>query len=276
MTPQRLVAVLSGGGAKAAGHVGALRALEECGLTPAHYVGTSMGAVVGACFAAGLSYDEVVRRVTVLQRHDVASPSPSLLAGPLARSLLRASPLRETIESLVPARRFGELRTPLTVTAVDADNGQLVLFGAGGREGVPLVEALYASCALPLYYPPAEIGGRLYVDGGLRSVLPLDVAATFEPDLLFAVDIGPSLAAPPPGEGRGLPLLRAHSGALRILMAAQTEATVERWRDAPVPTVLVRPPTVQQSTFDVEHAVRYVEDGYRAARRALDDWCGER
>ena len=55
MRYSRVVAVLSGGGAKSAAHVGALRALEEWGLTPGHYVGTSMGAVIAACYASGLT-----------------------------------------------------------------------------------------------------------------------------------------------------------------------------------------------------------------------------
>ncbi|HXV86367.1 MAG TPA: patatin-like phospholipase family protein, partial [Gemmatimonadales bacterium] len=63
MKYSRVAVVLSGGGAKAAAHVGALKALEERELTPSRYVGTSMGAVVAACFASGLDYDTVLKRV---------------------------------------------------------------------------------------------------------------------------------------------------------------------------------------------------------------------
>ncbi len=62
------------------------------------------------------------------------------LRGPFAKSLLRAEPLRRTIRSLVPASRFDELKIPLTVTAVDEERGDLVLFGEGGRSDVPLAE----------------------------------------------------------------------------------------------------------------------------------------
>jgi NTE family protein len=271
---ERVVCVMSGGGARAAAHVGAMRSLQEWGLGPRHYVGTSMGAVVAAAFASGLSYDEVLKRMMLVTRSDVARPSPGLLLGPLARSFLRAEPLKDTIRSLVPARRFSELRTPLTVTAVDNRNGQLVLFGEGGLEGVPLVEALYASCALPLYYPPASIGDREYVDGGLRAVLPLDVAREFEPDLLVAVAVGPSFFSEP-AEGLLVPpMLQAHNDAMRFLMAAQTEEAIGRWKDDPVPLLLVRPHLEQRATFAVGEVIRYVEEGYREATRTLHRFLG--
>lgn len=271
MSRPRVVCVLSGGGAKAAAHVGALRALEERGVRPAHYVGTSMGAVVAAGFASGLGYEELLRRMTSVSRRDVAVPSPSLLLGPFAASLLRGEPLRATIRRLVPAERFEDLETPLTVTAVDVESGELVLFGEGGRRRVPLVEALYASCALPIYFPPAEIGDRRYADGGLRAVLALDVAAEFAPDAVFAVMVGPSFYDEPPSDGAPQPpLLRAHNQALRILMAAQVEETVARWRRRAVPLVLVRPSLDREATFEVAKAVNYVEQGYLCAVRALE------
>lgn len=226
---------------------------------------------MAAAFASGLGYDEVLRRVVAIERRDVATPSPSLLLGPFATSLLRPDGLRATIKRIVPARRFSELRVPLTVTAVDTQTGELVLFGTGGRPRVPLVDALYASCALPIYYPPAEIGDRHYADGGLRAVLPLDVAASFDPDLVFAVMVGPSFYDQPPDRPVLVPpFLRAHNEAMRILMAAQTEAMLARWKSRAPSLVLVRPPLDRQATFELGNAVRYVEEGYAHGVRGLD------
>lgn len=272
MSGPRVICVMGGGGAKAAAHVGAMKALEEFGLRPSHYVGTSMGAVMAACFAAGLSYDDVLRRVTAVTLGDVARPSASLMLGPFAESLLSAAPLRETIAQIVPARDFAHLDTPLTVTAVDLENGHLAVFGSGGREHVPLVDALYASSALPLYYPPGSIAGRRYVDGGLRSVLPLDIAYELEPDLVVAISVGPWLYADAPEKDTvRFPLLHAHDQSVRVLMALQTEREIERWRDADVPLVLVQPYHRQQATFDIAGVVGYVEEGYRATIRAFAD-----
>jgi NTE family protein len=272
----RIVAVLSGGGAKAAAHVGAHRALEEHGWTPDHYVGTSMGAVMGACFAAGLRYDEMLRRVSAITRRDVASFSPRILLGPLGRSLLREGPFRETLEALVPARTFSSLAAPLTVTAVDAESGDLAVFGVGGRDQIPLIDALYASCALPMYYPPAQIGDREYIDGGVRSVFPLDLALNFEPDLVVGVLVGPSRFTPPapsPLGARGM--VAAHRRAMRIMMSVQTETLLRRWNgERPAPLVLINPQMSGGATFAVDRTVQFVEAGYRAAYQALQAWDG--
>ncbi len=267
----RVVCVLSGGGAKTAAHIGAVQALSERGLVPEYFVGTSMGAVIGACFAAGLRYEEVLARATSVSRRDVARLAPGVLTGPWASSLLQREPLEETIGRLVPAESFFDLRFPLTVTAVDAETGELVLFGAKGRSDVPLRLALYASCALPVYYPPALIDGRAYLDGGLRSPLPLRVVESEDADLVFAVYVGPSFSEEGPRREREPTLLAAHNNALRIMMASQAETEIGGWKGR-ARLVLVRPPVEAQATFAVDRVVRYVERGYRAAVRALGDW----
>ena len=261
--------MLGGGGAKAAAQVGALKALEETDRQPSRFVGTSMGAVIGACYACGMSYHEVLRRVTGITRGAVASLSPSVLLGPFAEGLLKRSSLESVIATLVPARRFRDLRKPLTVTAVDDRSGDLVLFGEGGRDEVPLVDALYASCALPVLYPPKRIGGRRYVDGGLRSVLPLKVARSFDPDLIFAVSTGPSFHAVPPEASTTPPLLGAHNNAMRLLMAAQTRREIEEARTWQVPLALVEPRLMGAMTFALDCVTEFVEEGYRAAYRVL-------
>jgi NTE family protein len=270
----RVVCALSGGGAKAAAHLGAVRALRQDGLTPAHYVGTSMGALVAAALACGMAPEAALRIIGDLKRKDVAAPAAAIVLGVFAGSLFRPEPFRRAIRRLVPARGFADLTTPLTVTAVDLETGELVLFGAGGRDDVPLAEALYASCALPLYYPPALIGGRPYVDGGIRAVLPLDTAALFAPDLVFAVDVGPSWReAPPDRPARVPPLVRRSGQVQRVLMAAYNEEMLARWAARPAGTrpelVLVQPPVRAETTFRLDLAGEYEAEGYRTAKAVL-------
>ncbi len=267
----RVVCALSGGGAKTAAHLGALRALYERGLRPSHYVASSMGAVVAAAAAAGVDYDVQLDRLVRLRRRDVAVLSPKALMGLYGRGLFRPEPLRRTIAALVPAERFQDLGVALTITVVDLDSGELVLLGAGGRDDVPLHDALLATCALPIYYPPVVIGGRRYVDGGLRAVLPIDVAARFEPDLIFAVDVGPGFDELPAERHSPIPpLVRLHGEVLRVMMAAQTKATLAAWSGRSEPrVVVVRPAVRAETTFALERTPLYVEEGYRAAVRAL-------
>src|SRR2546428_3711921 len=159
----RVVVVFGGGGAKSLAHAGAWKALLEVGaqhaapLQVTHIIGTSMGAVMGAAFAAGSSYDRLVGIALSLHRSDFAALDAWALAkGVFARSTLKPEPLKRSIARLVPATRFGDMQIPFTVTTTDLDSGELVLFDALGQDG-PLVDVLYASCALPLYFPPQTI-----------------------------------------------------------------------------------------------------------------------
>jgi NTE family protein len=273
----RVVCALSGGGAKAAAHLGVARALVEHGMVPSHYVGTSMGALVAAALAAGMTPEAALTRFGALALGDVAAAGPGILLGVYARSLFRPAPLRRAIRRLIPARRFQELVTPLTVTTTDLETGELVLFGPGGRDDVPLDDVLYATCALPLYFPPAEIGGRLLVDGGLRSVLPLDVAARFTQDVVVAVDVGPSWRESPPDRPARVPPLVRRSGQVqRVMMAAQTEVMLDRWTSRPAGSrprlLLVQPAVRAETTFRLDLAPAYERAGYDAARQALATW----
>ena len=232
-----------------------------------------MGAVIAAAFASGASYDEVVIAARSLSRRDVAPLDPiALLKGAFAGSILKAQGPRRAIERLVPATRFEQLESPLTITATDLDSGELLLFGTGGRSDLPLHDALYASCALPLYFPPLSLDGRRLGDGGLRAVLGLEPASRIPADLVVAIHVGPGFDEPAPTSRAPVPaLVRAHGEAIRVMMAAQVERQIADWpKDAP-PLVLVRPIAEREATFAVASGDRYLQAGYAATKRALAD-----
>jgi len=278
--------VLSGGGARALAHAGAFRALEQANLVPSHIVATSMGAVVGAALGAGIPFDQVRRRAMGIRRKDVAPFDPlALLMGLFARSLFPASALRNAIARMVPTTRFEYLRIPLTVTATDLDTGELLLLGGKkqGEEEIELADALYASCALPLYFPPLEAAGRRLGDGGLRAVLPLGPARELEQDadLFVAVNVGPGFdergpatngdqpAPDAPAPARIPRVVRTHGEAVRIMMAEQAERTLADWPQHGPKLIYVRAVAEREATFAVDRVQEYVEMGYQATKRAL-------
>jgi NTE family protein len=266
--------LLSGGGAKAAAHLGVVRALGEAGMRFARIIGTSMGAVMGACIGAGLPPDDILRRLQQVGSKGIVRSLLAPWGGLWLDGLLRSDALHAALAELVPARGFEELELPLTVTATDLDSGALVLLGDGG-ERVPLVDALHASCALPVFYPPVLMGGRRLGDGGLRGVVPLPAACGIEAELVVAVDVGPGFDLPldrPPV--RYPALVARHNDATGILMAANTAANLALWRAEPdrPPLLYVRPRVERDATFKVEQAAAYAEAGYRAARAALAEW----
>jgi len=267
----RVAVLLSGGGAKAAAHAGALEALAEAGLAPTWLVGTSMGAVVGACFAAGLGREAILDRVGAIGSRGIVRAPWAPFGGLWLRSLLRGEPLRDGIAALVPARSFDELKIPLVVTAVDLDTGVLVRFGPGG-ESAPLVDALWASCALPVFYPPVGLGGRRLVDGGLRGVVPFEAAADVPADLVVAVDVGPGFDEPAAPAASYPALIGLHNDTTGVLMAALTAAELALWRATPgrAELVYVRPRVERSATFRVDRAREYAAEGYRATAAALE------
>jgi NTE family protein len=271
-TPKHIVLVLSGGGAKTAAHLGAVRALTAAGLAPTRYVGTSMGAVIATALAAGLGPDAVAERLLAIRHREVfALDRTALLKGIWARALLKPDALRRTLERLLPVTAFADLTAPLSITATDVDSGDELTFGAGG-EDVPLLDALCASCALPPFFPPFLVGGRRCADGGLREVVPLAVAGRFAADLVIAVDVGSGFDTERnPATPRQPALIALWNDSQRVLMASNTALTQALWRATPGrPRLLwIRPRVREGETFATDQLRWYLAEGERAASAEL-------
>jgi NTE family protein len=269
---RQVVLVLSGGGAKAAAHLGAVRALAAAGIAPTRYVGTSMGAVIATGLAAGLTPEEVARRLMAVRQRDVfAVDRTALLMGVWAKALLKPERLRRTLEQLLPVSRFSELELPLTITSTDLDSGEELCFGDGG-EDVPVLDALCASCALPMFFPPFLLNGRRCADGGLREVLPLEVAGRFPADLVVAIDVGPGFDMAPNQSGPQPPaLLRLAGDAQRVLMASNSALIRSLWNATPGRARLlwIRPKVRLGETFATDQLEWYIGEGERATQSAL-------
>jgi len=271
--PERVVLVLSGGGMKAMAHIGVLRALQEMGRSPAEIVAASAGALVGALWAGGMPYEEMVRKACGITRRELyqVNRAALLLRGVGAGSVVKPDPLRAFLARTLPEQRFDRLELPLRIVATDIDAGVEVMFGAGGRTDCTVAEAVYASMALPLFLPPAVIGGHRFADGGLVAVLPLDPARRVPADLVVAVDVGPVAPAPPPMIAAAPPLIAAYERANSILMAEQRARQVEAWHADPsrARLVLVEPAVDPYGTFAFDRTVDFIEAGYRAAHAAM-------
>ncbi|MEU4428985.1 patatin-like phospholipase family protein, partial [Actinoplanes sp. NPDC024001] len=190
--------VLGGGGVTGvAWEIGLLHGLAERGveLTGAGlFVGTSAGSSVAAQVLSGVPLEdlyaaqlagagaEVAARIGVkgLLGFAIAGlwpGDPARGRAWLGRRALRARTMPEAERRAVIARRIGDAGWPATrllITAVEAETGEVRVFDASS--GVSLLDAVAASCAVPLTWPPVTIGGRRYIDGGVRSVANADLA----------------------------------------------------------------------------------------------------
>lgn len=265
---RRVWLVLGGGGLKGLAHVGAWRALTEAGVEVQGIVGTSIGALVGACVAGGMGWDELVQPALELRREEIARIDRRVawINGIRSESVFHGEVLRDYIEGILPVSGWDDLRIPLQVNAVDLETGETVWFGTDARTDVSLVDAIYASAALPVYYPPARIGDSYFVDGGVGDALPLHRGAELGASSLFAVDVG---AGPEDDaeEAVGQGLVGIQQRVYAIMSGLRRRETVASWDRTPM--VLVRPRLDGYSTFDFDSVKYFLEEGYRAAREAL-------
>lgn len=264
----RVVLVLGGGGVKGMAHAGALRAIEESGLVVSEIVGTSIGALIGACMAGGQGWRELNARALALTKPDIVVVNrwAVLLNGIRQPSVFRGDTLQAYIRSVLPVRRFSELQLPFSLNAVDLETGAMEWFGAGGRSDVALADAVYASCALPVVYPPALIQGRYFVDGGIADALPVTRAAERGADLIVAIDVGAGRdvdASQTVGGG----MIAVHQRVVSIMAHARKRHVLDTWDGAPL--LYVRPQLDGYSTFDFDSTAYFLEEGYEATRTAL-------
>ena len=260
--------VLGGGGLKGLSHVGAWQALEEVGVQFEGILGTSIGALVGACVAAGMGWAELVPRAFALKREDIVRINRRAvwINGIRQESLFVGEALRDYIDDILPVKRWEELSVPLQVNAVNLETGQTEWFGVGANTDVSMVDAIYASAALPVFYPAARINGGYYVDGGTEHSFALHRAAELGASGIVGVDVGA-------GE-RGHPesvvqqgMLAVHQRIFAIMSWRKRLDLVNRWTSPPL--LFVRPYLEGYQTFDFTATQYFLEEGYRATRAAL-------
>ncbi len=232
---------LGGGGARGIAHIVVLEAFDELGLKPAMISGTSIGSIMGAAYASGMSGKEIRERAVGFysQRRAVLSKlwqaRPVMLTDLLRGRFLQSQFDPETVlESFVPGyeqlpERFEDLKIPLKIVSCDFYGWSETLLETG-----PLKPAIAASIAIPSVFKPMPIHGRMQIDGGAFNPLPYDHVSSC--DLVVASDV----AGGPVGDPDHYPsLLEVVVGAAQISMQA-IMAEKMKWHQ---PDILVQPDT---------------------------------
>src|SRR4051812_3673760 len=175
---KRIALVLGGGGMKGFAHIGVLQALDALGIRPSLYAGTSIGALLAAAYAGGTTAPDMAQRAISMKRRDLFRLDHlGMIKGRMnAPAIYLESPLRGLVESVVPRGTFSELGVPLFVNTVDLERATQLIFGTPGLQDVNIQDAVYASCALPGFFPPGKVGARYCVDGGVVDNLPVQIA----------------------------------------------------------------------------------------------------
>jgi NTE family protein len=189
--PDRLALVFGGGGLKGFAHIGVLKALDERGVRPSLLAGSSIGSLIAAAYAGGMPIADMERRARALTKRDLfrIDHVHMVTKRMLSPSLYLPGPLDTLVREIVPSGTFADLKMPLLVSTVDLERGSPLVWGLPGLQDVSVADAVYASCALPGFFPPRVLGGRTCVDGGVMDNLPVAIAVQGM-DAVIGVDVG--------------------------------------------------------------------------------------
>jgi NTE family protein len=266
--PPKVALVLGGGGLKGFAHIGVLRAFEERGIRPTVVAGTSIGSLIAAAYAGGMPIAEMERRALDLRKSDLfrIDHISMVTKRMLAPALYLGKPLERIVRDIVPAGTFRDLPRKLLVNTVDLEAASQVLWGLPGLEDVQIWEAVYASCALPGFFPPGVLGGRTCADGGISDNVPA-LASSHGMDAVIAVDVGSTnIARARRIKEKGFATIYMRSA--QIMMKSLQTLQLTQWAGPPL--LLVRPAVWQFSMFSFAHVRRMIDLGYEAATDALD------
>jgi len=175
---------LGSGGARGAAHTGVLNVLERERIPISFVAGSSIGALVGAAYAAGVPTEQVEREWLMT---DVQRILRSFLPTFPRAGLSSGNELRKILTAVLGDTRIEELPIPYAAVACDIDTGETVIL----REG-PLVDAVQASTAIPGIFHPVRRGERLLIDGGLVEPVPVRICRNLGAEFVIAVDITPT------------------------------------------------------------------------------------
>ena len=262
----KIALVLGGGGLKGFAHIGVFKALKELGIEPTVVAGTSIGALIGAAHARGMDTNEMTDRARALKRRDLfrLNRMGMLLERQHSPAIYLEEPLRNIVKSIAGEKRFDQLKRTLLVNTVDISRGSQVVWGLPGLRDVSVADAVYASCALPGFYPPGLVSGRLCVDGGVLDNLPVSVAGRGM-DAVIAVDTGSS-DLEPENDIATAGFASIYVRAATTMMHALQLAPFANWTRPPM--ILIRPKVNHIGWFSFSHTEELLEAGYTAAMEA--------
>ena len=284
----RIGLALGAGAARGWAHIGALRELRAMGLVPDIIAGSSIGALVGGCFAAG-RLDELESFARSLNRRRVFGLLDFSFSG---AGLIGGDRLRARLHESIGAMRIEDLPMRFAGVATELGTGHEVWLRRGS-----LVDAMRASYALPGVFEPVRIGGRWLIDGAVVNPVPVSVARALGAERVVALSIAidgtgrgatrhdgvetdPTEDEAPPAARRGAGLLRrgrsaANAPGLASVMADAFNITQDRLMRSRLagdpPDVLINLKVGRIGVFEFDRAEELIALGREAVRRARTD-----
>lgn len=249
VTPKIGIA-LGGGGARGFAEIGVLRVLEQEKIPIDIVVGTSVGSLIGAIYAdSGKVLDSEFIAITLKNEDIFEYKAFSFFSG----GFVTGKKLRSFINTHLCNKNIENLKIKYGAVAVDLRTGQPVMFDRG-----PIALAVNASCAIPGVFVPVEIGGKIFVDGGVTDPIPVDFAIKKGAEVVIAVAISPALPQITPKNPievafHAISIMSSHIGVLGVKNA----------------DVVIHPDVGNIAYDDFSQKKRLIEAGEKATRAAL-------
>jgi NTE family protein len=185
MDMKKVGLALSSGAARGIAHVGVLSILEREGIPIDMIAGTSVGAIIGAFYAAGKTSQEIVEAILRIDRRRMYSFFDFTLP---SQGIIRGKKVGEWLTSVIGNLTFDDLKTPFACVAADIVTGEKAVISKGS-----VVDGVMASTSIPILYMPFRFQGRYLVDGGLVDPVPVDVVREMGADLVIAASVAPDM-----------------------------------------------------------------------------------
>ncbi|MDR0830198.1 MAG: patatin-like phospholipase family protein [Prevotellaceae bacterium] len=245
--------VLSGGGALGFAHIGALQALEDCGIYPEIVAGASMGSIVGAFYANGYRPNEIYEFI----KNEKFDHPINILAPTLKRGQLGLSSQKNVLKVLtkyIPHNTFEELKLPLFICVTNLTTGKAEFVNQG-----ELIPYILASSAIPTVFEAVDINDMVYVDGGVLNNFPAQ-AIRKECTLLIGVDVKPDYEFTQANNIKDI-LMRS----LQLVISENSQAGRQ------LCDVLIEPQSnVKYDEFSFKNFKKIYHDGYVSMKKYLD------
>jgi NTE family protein len=256
---------LGSGDARGLAHIGVLKALKEASIPIDMIAGTSMGAIVGACFAKDGEIDAIDKLALKMHWRQLARLLDPKLNF-LKQGLVGGTKIQEHLYSLIGDIEFKDLKIPLAVVATDINTGEEIVI----REG-SVIEAVRASISLPGIFIPVRLKGRCLVDGALTSPVPVDILSDMGAEFIIAVNV---LADPRKriiacSEPNNVPQIPNMLNALlQSLYIMEYEITKPKITKA---DIVINPDVSKMEAFEFHKKQEAIVAGYNAATDALPE-----
>ncbi|MFQ5737959.1 MAG: patatin-like phospholipase family protein [Acidobacteriota bacterium] len=241
----RVGLALGGGAARGLAHVGVLKFLQAEGIPLHALAGVSVGSVIAAGYATGLSVERLVELAETVTWRDVGGWSFSV------KGFNSNERMEQWLEKVLPVSTFEELRMPLRIMATDLHTGRPVILEKGD-----LHSAIRASCAIPGLYVPVELNGCLLADGYLTCNLPIRQVRELGVDVVIASAIGLEISP-------DVKLNNIYQILMRSFSIMSAAAQRYNYGDA---DVVIHPEVESYSWTEIESAGELIKAGELAAR----------